>query len=112
MKKVAYRVDFVTVHHCTKFRSHICNIGNVTKGGTLCPPPRYYKGPKSPVLIGLNDRKKSGRETIVITIAIVLRTIPERQIFTFPIVLVIVLQPQFLWFKIQCPFNFYEFYVN
>ena len=51
-KKVAYRVDFVTVHHCTKFRSHICNIGNFTEGGTLCPN-RYYKGPKSPVLIGL-----------------------------------------------------------
>ena len=52
-KKVAYRVDFVTVHHCTKFRSHICNIGNFTEGDTLCPPPRYYKGPKSAVLIGL-----------------------------------------------------------
>ena len=49
-KKVAYCVDFVTVHHCTMFRSHICNIGDFTEGGTKCPPP-YYKGPKSPVLI-------------------------------------------------------------
>ena len=44
---------------------------------------------------------------MAITIVIVLRTIPEWQIFTFPIVLAIVLTPQFLWFKIQCPFNFY-----
>ena len=51
-KKVTYCVDFVTVHHCTKFRSHICNIGDFTEG-TLCAPPRYYKDPKSPVLIGL-----------------------------------------------------------
>ena len=34
----------------------------------------------------LNNRN-SGLETIAITIVIVLRTIPERQIFTFPIVL-------------------------
>ena len=51
-KKVAYCVDFVTVHHFTKFRSHICNIGDFTEGGTLCLPG-YCKGPKSPVLIGL-----------------------------------------------------------
>ena len=46
-------------------------------------------------------------ETMAITIVIVLRTIPERQIFRFLIVLAIVLTPQFLWFKIQCPFDFY-----
>ena len=51
-RKVAYCVDFVTVHHFTKFRSNICNIGDFTKGGT-----RYYKGPKSPVLIGLSIQK-------------------------------------------------------
>ena len=50
-KKVAYRVDCVAVNHCTKFRFHICNIGNFTEGA-----PRYYKGPKSPVLIGLRNR--------------------------------------------------------
>ena len=50
-KKVAYCVDFVTVHRCTKFRSHICNIRDFTEGA-LCAP-RYYKGPKSPVLTGL-----------------------------------------------------------
>ena len=54
----------------------------------------------------LNNRN-SGLETMAITIVIVLRTLPERQIFTFPIVLAIVLTPQFLWFKIQCPFDFY-----
>ena len=54
----------------------------------------------------LNNRN-SGLETMAKTIVIVLRMIPERQIFTFPIVLAIVLTPQFLWFKIQCPFDFY-----
>ena len=54
----------------------------------------------------LNNRD-SGLETIAITIVIVVTTIPERQIFTFPIVLAIVLPPQFLWFKIQCPFDFF-----
>ena len=54
----------------------------------------------------LNNRG-SGLETMAITIVIVLRTIPERQISTFLIVLAIVLTPQFLWFKIQCPFDFY-----
>ena len=44
---------------------------------------------------------------MAITIVIVVRTIPERQISTFPIVHAIVLPPQFLWFKIQCPFDFY-----
>ena len=53
----------------------------------------------------LNNRN-SELETLAITIVIVLRTIPEQQIFTFPIVLTIVLTPQFLWFKIQCPFDF------
>ena len=54
----------------------------------------------------LNNRD-SRLETMAITIVIVLTTIPERQIFTFPIVLAIVLPPQFLWFKIQCPFDFF-----
>ena len=54
----------------------------------------------------LNNRN-SGLETMAIAKVIVLRTIPERQIFTFPIVLAIVLPSQFLWFKIQCPFDFY-----
>ena len=54
----------------------------------------------------LNNRD-SGLETMAITIVIVLTTIPERQIFTFPIVLAVVLSPQFLWFKIQCPFDFF-----
>ena len=54
----------------------------------------------------LNNRD-SGLETITITIVIVLGTIPQRQIFTSPIVLAIVLPPQFLLFKIQCPFDFY-----
>ena len=49
----------------------------------------------------------SGLETMAKTIVIVLRIIPERQIFTFPIVLAIVLPTQFLWFRIQCPFDFY-----
>ena len=53
----------------------------------------------------LNNRN-SGLETMAITIVIVLRTIPERQILTFPIVLAIVLTPQFIWFKIQCLFDF------
>ena len=53
----------------------------------------------------LNNRN-SGLETMAITIVIVLRTIPERRIFTFPIDLAIVLTSQFLWFKIQCPCDF------
>ena len=54
----------------------------------------------------LNNRN-SALETMAITIVIVLRTIPEGQIFTFQIVLAIVRPPQFLWFKIRCPFDFY-----
>ena len=38
-KKGAYCVDFVTVHHFTKFRSHICNIGDF-------PPPLVVQGSK------------------------------------------------------------------
>ena len=53
------------------------------------------------------SNRDSGLETMAITIVIVLTTIPERQIFTSPIVLAIVLPPQFLWFKIQCTFNFF-----
>ena len=44
---------------------------------------------------------------MITKMVIVVRTIPECQLSTFPIVLVIVLPPQFLWFKIQCPFDFY-----
>ena len=43
----------------------------------------------------LNNRN-SGLETMAITIVIVLRTIPKRQIFTFPIVLAIVLTRQYV----------------
>ena len=53
-KKLAHCVDFVTVHHCTKFRSHICNIGDFTEGGgTFCPPP-VLQGSKKP---GINRVK-------------------------------------------------------
>ena len=56
---------------------------------------------------GLNNRN-SGRETIVITIVIVVvRTIQKRQTPAFPIVLAIVLPAQFLLFKIQYPCDFY-----
>ena len=34
-KKVAYCVDFVTVHHCTKFRSNICYVGDFMKGAPV-----------------------------------------------------------------------------
>ena len=51
------------------------------------------------------SNRNSGLETMAITIVIVLRTIPERQMITFPIVHAIVLTPQFLWFKIQCSFD-------
>ena len=44
-KKVPYCVDFVTVHHCTKFRSNICYIGDFTKGAPVL-------GPKMP---GIDD---------------------------------------------------------
>ena len=67
---------------------------------------RVMAFPKPMRRLTLNNRN-SGLETMAITIVIVLRMIPERQIFTFPIVLAIVLTPQFLWFKIQCPFDFY-----
>ena len=36
-EQVAYCVDFVTVHHCTKFHSRICNIGDFTEGGGKKP---------------------------------------------------------------------------
>ena len=62
--------------------------------------------PKPMRHLTLNNRN-SGLETMAVTIVIVLRTIPEWQIFTLPIVLAIVLTPQFLWFKIHCPFDFY-----
>ena len=62
--------------------------------------------PKPMRHLTLNNRN-SVRETMVITIMIVVRTMPERQISTFQIVLAIVLPPQFLWFKIQCSFDFY-----
>ena len=53
-KKVAYCVDFVTVHHFTKCRSHIYNIGDFMEGGTLCPPPPVLQGSKKP---GINKVK-------------------------------------------------------
>ena len=53
----------------------------------------------------LNNRN-SGLDTMAMTIVYCFKNIPERQLFTFPIVLAIVLTPQFLWFKIQCPFDF------
>ena len=53
-KTVAYCVDFVTVHHFTKFRSHIFNIGDFTEGGTLSPPP-VLQGSKKP---GINRVKR------------------------------------------------------
>ena len=40
---------------------------------------------------------------MVITIVIVVRTIPERQISTFPIVLAIVLPPQFFGSRFNAP---------
>ena len=55
--------------------------------------------PKPMRHLTLNNRN-SGRETIVITIVIVVGTIPERQISTFSILLAMVLPPQFFWFKI------------
>ena len=33
MNKVTISVDFVTVHHCNKFHSHILNVGDYTEGG-------------------------------------------------------------------------------
>ena len=39
------------------------------------------------------NKRNSGRETMVITIVIVARTILERQIYLYPIVLAIVLPP-------------------
>ena len=65
-----------------------------------------YGFSKTDEALNLNNRN-SALETMAITIVIVLRTIPEGQIFTFQIVLAIVCPPQFLWFKIQCPFDFY-----
>ena len=60
-----------------------------------------------PMRQSTQNNRDSGLETMAITIVIVSRTIPERQIFTFPIVLAIALPLQFLWFEIQCPFDFY-----
>ena len=51
--------------------------------------------------------RDSGLETIAITIVITIGTIPEGQKLSLPIVLAIVLPPQFLWFNFQCPFDFY-----
>ena len=67
---------------------------------------RSYGLSKTDEALNLNNRN-SALETMAITIVIVLRTIPEGQIFTFQIVLAIVRPPQFLWFKIQCPLDFY-----
>ena len=57
---VIHCVDYATVHHFTKFRSHICNNGDFTEGG------RYYKGPKSPVLIGLRADTRKREKSIVL----------------------------------------------
>ena len=59
IEKVVYCVDFVTVHHFTKLSSHICNIGDFTEGGTLCPPP-VLQGSKKP---GINRVKHILHET-------------------------------------------------
>ena len=64
-------------------------------------------GASKPMRHSTLNNRNSGLETMAITIVIFLITIPERQMFTFPIVLAIVFTPQFLWFKIQCPFDFY-----
>ena len=53
-KKVVYCVDYVTVHHCAKFLSHICYIGDFTEGGTLCPPP-VLQGSKKPGINRVNS---------------------------------------------------------
>ena len=53
-KKVAYCVDFATMHNCTKFRSHICNIGDFTEGGILYPPP-VLQGSKKPGINRVNE---------------------------------------------------------
>ena len=58
--------------------------------------------PKTTTDQTLNNRN-SGRETIVLTTVIVVRTIPKFQVLAFPIVPAIVLPTQFLLFKIQCP---------
>ena len=58
-KKVAYCIEFVTVHHFTKFRSHICNIGDFTEGGgALCAPP-VLQGSKKP---GINRAKQVAKK--------------------------------------------------
>ena len=60
-KKGAYCVDFVTVHHFTKFCSHICNTGDFTEGA-LCAPPPVLQGSKKP---GIN------RVNTILSIAII-----------------------------------------
>ena len=45
-KKIVDCVDSVTVHHCTKFRSHICNIVDFTEGRHFVPP--VLQGSKKP----------------------------------------------------------------
>ena len=54
----------------------------------------------------LNNRNY-GRDIIVITIVIVVRTIQKRQIHAFPVVLAIVLPTQFVLLKIQYSCDFY-----
>ena len=57
-KKVAYCVDFVTLHHFAKFRFHICNIGDFTEGGgALCAPLPVLQGSKKPGINGVKADK-------------------------------------------------------
>ena len=65
IKKVAYCVYFVTVHHFTKFRSHICSIGDFTEGEHFVPPPPVLQGSKKP---GINRVKsqKIGQESKIL----------------------------------------------
>lgn len=58
------------------------------------------------------NKEHSGRETILITIMIIIRTTQKRQESAFTIVLAIVLPPRFLMLKIQCPCIFYVNWKN
>ena len=56
IKKVGYRVDFIPVHHCTMFLPHPRRFAfqywRLYEGRGTCAP-WLYKGPRSPVLVGL-----------------------------------------------------------
>ena len=51
--KVAYCVDLLTVHHCTKFRSCISNLGDFKDVGHF-ESPWYHMSTWSPILITIN----------------------------------------------------------